>query len=399
MKTDVGQRTHCRVTCNTCPKETDFASALRQYMPSTTHIAPCALRADGKTAGCDGGNCAGVWNRWMMDYSGEKLWRVGEKCLPDKLRCWREGSTGVVNPLSAGFCSQKFSHLETFKRPCSCIPPDQLPSKYVCPTAMPESSCAAPLPTAFFSVANRGQGLSTGEAMENMQRHIAEYGPIYAAIDATTAFLSWDFKSKPMYTGGGSVAGGHAINVVGWGNSDGTDYWIIRNSWGGAWADRGYAKFRRGVNLDGIEGKECTASMPGDSFEDWSAPECDLTTWTWEYTRLKTQLRKFGANLHISCHKDANLAVFASDRLASTKEVHTGVPGHTFLGLAAQARQPLGLEVDLLERGFGFASGGMWVQLKAKDSRGNEAHSSHFITLPSVPGVEGSSSSGSATTV
>lgn len=361
-------------------------------MPSPTHIAPCAKSQDGRTSGCDGGNCVGVWNRWMMDYSGEKLWRMGEKCMPDKLRCWREGSTGVVNPLSAGFCDQKWGNYEMFRRPCSCIPQDKLLSKYQCPTDHPESSCAAPLPTAFFRVANRRQGLSTADAMANMQRHIAEYGLIYGAIDATTAFLSWDWKRKPIYTGGGSLAGGHAINLVGWGNSDGTDYWIIRNSWGEWWADRGYGKFKRGVNLDGIEGKECTASMPGDSFEDWSAPECDLTTWTWEYTRLKTQLSKFTANLRISCHKDANLDVFVSDRLASTEKVHTGVPGHTFSGLTAQARQPLGVAVDLLERGFGLQSGGMWVQLKAKDSRGNDAQTSHFITFPAVPGVETSSS-------
>jgi cathepsin L len=32
----------------------------------------------------------------------------------------------------------------------------------------------------------------------------------------------------------------HATNVVGWGESSGTPYWIMRNSWGKTWGDKGY---------------------------------------------------------------------------------------------------------------------------------------------------------------
>jgi C1A family cysteine protease len=40
----------------------------------------------------------------------------------------------------------------------------------------------------------------------------------------------------------------HAMVIVGWGNKDGVDYWIIRNSWGTGWGDSGYVLVQRGVN-------------------------------------------------------------------------------------------------------------------------------------------------------
>lgn len=41
--------------------------------------------------------------------------------------------------------------------------------------------------------------------------------------------------------------------VVGYGTERGRDYWIVKNSWGMHWGEKGYAKIQRGVNECGIE--------------------------------------------------------------------------------------------------------------------------------------------------
>jgi len=51
------------------------------------------------------------------------------------------------------------------------------------------------------------------------------------------------------------ILGTHALNIVGYGESeDGEKYWIVKNSWGKQWGiEDGYVYFARGVNACGIE--------------------------------------------------------------------------------------------------------------------------------------------------
>jgi len=46
----------------------------------------------------------------------------------------------------------------------------------------------------------------------------------------------------------------HAVLAVGYGNDadSGLDYWLIKNSWGTEWGDKGFFKIERGVNMCGI---------------------------------------------------------------------------------------------------------------------------------------------------
>jgi len=46
----------------------------------------------------------------------------------------------------------------------------------------------------------------------------------------------------------------HAVNVVGWGKSGSSEYWIVRNSWGTSWGESGYFRIIAGKNACGIEG-------------------------------------------------------------------------------------------------------------------------------------------------
>lgn len=81
---------------------------------------------------------------------------------------------------------------------------------------------------------------------------VREIGPITVAIDAGSPYLMFYWEGiydDPDCT----TAVNHAVTIVGYGtDSNGQDYWIVKNSWGSDWGDNGYIKMRRGVNLCGI---------------------------------------------------------------------------------------------------------------------------------------------------
>lgn len=85
-----------------------------------------------------------------------------------------------------------------------------------------------------------------------MMREIMTNGPVEGTISVYGDFPS--YKSGVYHHVSGSMLGGHAIKIIGWGVENGTKYWIVVNSWNETWGDKGIIKIRKGVNEIGIEG-------------------------------------------------------------------------------------------------------------------------------------------------
>ena len=61
------------------------------------------------------------------------------------------------------------------------------------------------------------------------------------------------YKSGIYTHTSGKQLGGHAVKIVGWGETDGVKYWIAANSWNTSWGENGFfnIKFDQcGINDD-----------------------------------------------------------------------------------------------------------------------------------------------------
>jgi len=97
-------------------------------------------------------------------------------------------------------------------------------------------------------------GVTVISGEQQFKEIIATGNTLYADFDVYTNFMRKDNWGGDIYTQTtGGVNGGHAVTLVAYGSEGGTDYWVMQNSWGAHWADAGYAKFKRGINLAGIE--------------------------------------------------------------------------------------------------------------------------------------------------
>jgi len=86
---------------------------------------------------------------------------------------------------------------------------------------------------------------------KQIETEIFKNGPVEAAFTVYADFLT--YKSGVYKHISGSVLGGHAVKILGWGVENNTPYWLVANSWNADWGDKGFFKILRGHNECGIE--------------------------------------------------------------------------------------------------------------------------------------------------
>jgi len=97
------------------------------------------------------------------------------------------------------------------------------------------------------------KGYSFVDKDENVIKEtLFKYGPLAVALNATPLqfyfggiFHPWKILCNPD-------ALNHGVLIVGYGTENGKDYWIVKNSWGKLWGEKGYFRIFRGDGTCGI---------------------------------------------------------------------------------------------------------------------------------------------------
>jgi cathepsin L len=111
--------------------------------------------------------------------------------------------------------------------------------------------------TCHYKAANSGATLKSyinvNQGDENDLQDKVYLGPTSVAIDASHS--SFQFYSSGVYNEPdcSSTQLDHGVLAIGWGTASGSDYWLVKNSWGTDWGLQGYIWMtRNGNNQCGI---------------------------------------------------------------------------------------------------------------------------------------------------
>lgn len=100
---------------------------------------------------------------------------------------------------------------------------------------------------------NKGAGKTQYDNVDDMMQDLYQNGPITGMFFVKQDFLSYSSGVYDCSNKLSPMLGGHAIKILGFGEEDGTPYWLVANSWNEEWGDEGFFKIRRGENDCQIE--------------------------------------------------------------------------------------------------------------------------------------------------
>jgi cathepsin B len=176
--------------------------------------------------GCNGGNPRAAWNFWV----NTGIVTGGTYTTKDGCR-----------PYPFPPCEH---HINGSLPSCSDIPEEKTPK---C-----DKQCQDGYQVPYQQDEHYGKrAYSISRDVSSIQKEIMTNGPVEVDFDVYEDFLS--YKSGVYQHKTGTMLGGHAVRMLGWGTENGTPYWLVANSWNSDWGDQGFFKILRGKDECGIE--------------------------------------------------------------------------------------------------------------------------------------------------
>lgn len=201
----------------------------------------------------DQGPCASCWAVAASEVLSDRFCIASNKAINTILSPQLQVSCDTTNMgCNGGYLSRTWAWLETYGTVTeSCF--KYTSQNFVVPACSSFTRCQDGSAMRKYYAKQGSSKIFQGIAA--MQQEIYTNGPIEAAMYVYSDFM--------QYTGGiytqawGTYVGGHAIKIIGWGNQNGVNYWVISNSWGSTWGETGHARIKFGqvgIEIQGYAG-------------------------------------------------------------------------------------------------------------------------------------------------
>jgi len=205
------------------------------------------------------GNCGSCWAfataEQLESYLALKTGKLTSispqhitSCAPNPLKCG--GTGGCYGSLTEiGF---------TYAQLMGVLSEEDFP--YTSGETGETGECTYDANTQTAAVYVRGYETLPHNSLEAVMNHVATVGPLGISVDASV----WHSYEGGIFDGCSyeeNIEINHGVQLVGYGTDaeTGTDYWIVRNSWGPEWGENGFIRLKR--ESEAVCGTDSTPMM------------------------------------------------------------------------------------------------------------------------------------------
>lgn len=93
-------------------------------------------------------------------------------------------------------------------------------------------------------------------------------GPMHLSFKVPSSFMSYKSGVYRRQSGEG-ILGGHAVELIGYGEDEVGPYWICANSWGESWGDKGYFKIEVNPSYVGYSIGHCDPEVKSSAISEF----------------------------------------------------------------------------------------------------------------------------------